>query len=546
MVIAGPGSGKTRIQAEKCRHLLRTQNEPIIAVTFTRDAAHELRSRILKDLRTTPKNLNVGTFHALAIEQLKRAGKMGRLLSTSEQMAVLRRAWMSLPCDMQWEDAIEAIEHHKSSLNPVIRDEPGGWLYRRYQELLQEHGSMDFADLLLNACRGMRDGTVSPLPARFCLIDEAQDIDETQLEWARHHAKAGAEITIVGDDDQSIYGWRRALGYQGMARFEKEFNAKRITLSTNYRCARSIVSASDRLIRNNAERMGKDARAHSDITGQVSYVYYDSRKAEADAIAATVASDPDGWAVFARTLRMLNVVESSLLQANIPYTLVASKRLWEKPHLGNMLAILRSLATGEPVGFEYLLVWAGVNEHDITQLRPLTVDKITEAKKFLPKDLRPTIDNLVERIKDWMDAVIQTPRVGLVLHGVGEWLAGVTKNALQAEDFLLAAETLAGYKGSMSARLNATHLQKKGGNRKGVTLSTLHGSKGLEYASVWLIGVEEKILPYDQSPVQEERRLAYVGMTRAKERLVLSTGMGKAAPSRFLVEAGLLAARGAS
>ncbi len=201
MVIAGPGSGKTRIQAEKCRHLLRTQNGPIVAVTFTRDAAHELRSRILKGLGATPKNLNVGTFHALAIEQLKRAGKMGRLLSTSEQKAVLRRAWMSLPCEIQGDNAVEAIEHYKSSLDPVIRDEPGGWLFRRYQELLQEHGSMDFADLLLNAVRGMKDGSVAPLPARFCLIDEAQDLDETQLEWVWHHGKAGAEITIVGDDD---------------------------------------------------------------------------------------------------------------------------------------------------------------------------------------------------------------------------------------------------------------------------------------------------------------------------------------------------------
>ncbi len=550
LVIAGPGSGKTRTQAEKCRHLLRSfPKEPIMAVTFTRDAAQELRSRILKGLGYTPRNLSVGTYHVLAIEQLKRAGKMKakRLLSTSEQKGVLRRAWMPLSSSISWDEAVEAIDRYKSSLDPVIRDAPDGWLYRRYQDFLQEHNSLDFSDLLLNAVRGMRDGSVGPLPARFFLGDEAQDQDELQFEWLEHHIRAGAEATLVGDDDQSIYGFRRAMGYKGMARFENEYGARRITLSTNYRSAQSIVSASDRLIRHNSERMPKKLIAHCDLAGIVVYRNYASRKEEAAAVAGAVKDQPDTWAVFARTVRMLDVVESALLKSGIPYTRVGAKRMWEKPHLGNMLSILRSLVTGETMGFEYLLAWAGISDEDINRLRPLSPDKIPEARNFLPKNFREIIDNLVQRLGEWVEEMARPePRAGLVTHGVGDWLASVTKNDLFAEDFILAADTLARYSGTLSERIHTTQFQRKNSRHKGVSLLTLHGAKGLEFPNVFIIGVEEKNLPYDKSPVPEERRLAYVGITRAKEKLIMSTGLAAATPSRFLVEAGLLAEKGAA
>lgn len=548
LVIAGPGSGKTRTQAEKCRHLLRTfPKDPIVAVTFTRDAAQELRSRILKGFGYTPKNLNVGTYHVLAIEQLKRAGMMKtkRLLSTSEQKGVLRRAWMPLSNSLSWDEAVGAIDQYKSSLDPVIRDAPDGWLYRRYQDFLQQHNSLDFSDLLLNAVRGMRDGSVNPLPAKHFLGDEAQDQDELQFEWLEHHIRAGAAATLVGDDDQSIYGFRRAMGYQGMTRFENYYGAKRIVLNTNYRCGHSIVSASDRLIRHNVERMPKNLASYGDHTGLVAYQNYASRKEEAAAVANTVKGEPEAWAVFARTIRMLDVVESALLKSGIPYTRVGAKRMWEKPHLGNMLSILRSIITGETMGFEYLLTWAGINDEDISRLRPVTQDKIQHARNYLPRNSRDIIDNLVQRLDEWVKEMANPePRAGLVTHGVGDWLASVTSNDLLAEDFILAADTLAGYSGTLSERIHTTQFQRKNTRHKGVCLLTLHGAKGLEFPNVFIVGVEEKILPYDQSPVSEERRLAYVGMTRAKDKLVMSTGMATSTPSRFLVEAGLLAKNG--
>ncbi|MHB8697756.1 MAG: ATP-dependent helicase [Sulfuricaulis sp.] len=550
LVIAGPGSGKTHTQAEKCRFLMQQfPAEPVVAVTFTRDAAQELRSRILKGLRRSPKTLSVGTYHVLAIKQLRRVGKMTamRLLSTSEQKAVLHRAWMPLSSSITWDEAVEAVDRYKSSLDPTIRDAPDGWVYRRYQEFLLVHPSLDYSDLLLNAVRGMRDGSICPLPARHILGDEIQDQDSIQFEWLEHHIRSGAMATLVGDDDQCIYGFRRALGYRGMTRFENDYSARRIVLNINYRSAQSIVSASDRLIRHNTERMDKNLIAHHNMAGRVEYRNYASRKEEAAAVAATVTETPDSWAVFARTVRILDVVESALLKSGIPYIRVGARRLWEKPHLGNMLSILRTLVTGEAMGYEYLLSWSGLNDEDISRLRPLTVAKISEARNFFPKNSREVIDNLTQRLTEWNEELrTPMPRPGLVIQGVGDWLVSVAKVDIYAEDFMLAADTLAGYTGTLPERLHTVQFQRKNSRRKGVSLLTLHGAKGLEFPSVFMIGVEEKILPYNQSPIPDERRLAYVGMTRAKERLILSTGLATAVPSRFLVEAGLLTAKGAA
>lgn len=546
LVVASPGSGKTRVLSAKCRHLLETRpGAPIVVVTFTRDAAQELQRRIVNGLKRAPRNILIGTFHLLAKTQLTKARVKVNLLSPGEQMALVRRAWMGVASGIDWEDAVKAIERYKSSLNPVIADAPDGWLFRRYQDLLSQHKAMDFADLLLAAVRGMRDGTIMPLPSSYVLCDEGQDTDGIQSEWVWHHAKAGAILTIVGDDDQSIYGWRGAAGFHRMVAFEREFKAQRFTLSTNYRCARQIVATSDRLIRTNTDRLPKSLQAATQEPGTVEYREWVTRRMEAADVAQTVAKNPDNWAIFARTTRMLDVVETTLWSHKIPYTRFGSRRFWQRPHLANFLASLRSLITSEDLGYEYMLIWCGVSEADVTRLKSeVGAEKIQQALGLVTQASRKPIENLVQHLLEWRHELARpSPRAALVIHGVADWFASVAKDKRQAEDILLAADGLSDLTGSLEDRIRHALYNRKQKFHGGVSVMTLHAAKGLEYPCVYIIGVEEKILPHSDSPVAEERRLMYVGMTRAKEALVLSKGLATATPSRFLVESGLYKGR---
>ena len=231
-----------------------------MAVSFTRDAATELRSRILAACgQKQARRLGVGTFHSLALAQLRRSssGKMPRLLSEGERLAVLRRCWKA-PADISFETAVQAIDAVKARLvPPMFCDGALEAFAQSVQQVMAAEGVMDFSDLLLNSVRGMREGGISPLPIRWLLVDEAQDMDEVQKEWILLHGRAGIEVTLVGDDDQSLYAFRHALGYAGLKDVTIALSATETTLPVNYRCAPNILEHAARLIAHNQERAPK-------------------------------------------------------------------------------------------------------------------------------------------------------------------------------------------------------------------------------------------------------------------------------------------------
>ncbi|TSE28381.1 DNA helicase II [Tepidimonas charontis] len=188
----------------------------------TRDAADELRSRILSACgQEHARRLAVGTFHSLALAQLRRASRTRppRLLSEGERLAVLRRCWKQHAPNIPFDDVVQAIDASKARLTPVPFADPQiEAAFNGYQELMESEGAIDFADLLLLSVRRMARGDMPPLPIRWLLVDEAQDMDEVQMEWILLHGRAGAEVTLVGDDDQSLYAFRNALGYDGLRR----------------------------------------------------------------------------------------------------------------------------------------------------------------------------------------------------------------------------------------------------------------------------------------------------------------------------------------
>lgn len=347
---------------------------------------------------------------------------------------------------------------------------------------------------------------------------------------------------MVGDDDQCIYSWREAMGFRGMVQFEQEFCATRICLTTNYRCAPEIVALADKLIRNNFERLPKDIVSAADVTGQIEFSQYTDRQSEAQAVAHAIVGNPGSWAVLARTARQLDVIETALSRLDLSYIRVGSSRFWQRPHIGSFLSAMKGLVTGESLGFETMLVWDGVDEATVRQLRPATPEKIAGASSLVTKNRRGSLESLSTRVTEWRAELgLVQPRHGLLLHAVADWFSA---SPLAAEkrvgtDFALAADVLGEMSGSLAERLRWLAFQARKRPSGSIVLMTLHAAKGLEFENVALIGLEEGLLPHSEnSNVAEERRLVYVGMTRARNRLMLTTS-GQA-PSRFLREIGLV------
>jgi len=547
LVVSTAGSGKTRVMVSRAAYLLRKDPKaPIVITTFTRDAANELRSRLRGMLGRMPQTVLIGTFHSLAMELLRRASGRFRLLSPGEQAMLLRRAYARIDADFDWEEAGPIIDHYKSTTEPVLRNTPACDLYRAYQTLLTEHHAMDFSDPILESVRRMRDGTAKPLPCLHILVDEFQDVDEVQFAWMDGHIAAGARGYVVGDDDQSIYGFRHALGFRGMQDFEKRYGAATLSLNENYRSASTILEAADRLIRHNRQRMPKQLRAARLAAGTVRMERFCSRLDEAEAVLAAVRDDPGQWAVVARTNRLLDLVEAILDRAEIPNIRSGTSRLWDRRHVASLIASLRALAKGESHGIEQLFVSCGVDEKIIADLGPITIETAESFVALLPVDDRRVPNELVGYLKEWKK-LISEGRAPIVIEGVAAWyMRFLRREDRRSEDLAIAARTLAGMDGSIIARLAITHAPKRQNTKGSVSLLTMHATKGLEYPCLWLMAFEEDIIPHldaigpDGGGIEEERRLAYVGMTRARETLVFSTGRDDAVPSRFLREAGIL------
>ncbi|MCO6440501.1 MAG: ATP-dependent helicase, partial [Nitrococcus mobilis] len=361
LVSACPGAGKTRVLALRSAHLLATHRRGrVVAVTFTRDAAKGLRARILAEAGAEhARRCASGTFHGLALNQLKRQHGKGslRVLSAREQRMMLAQAWERAASEAEFtferfDHASAAIEAIKACIDPAPSPQASaaGALYAIYQRLLERSGSHDFADLMLRAVAEMDSGALDPIGARWMLVDEAQDMDEVQYAWILAHARAGVEIMCVADDDQSIYQWRHALGYRGLMRFREATEARHVSLPTNYRCRPEVLEPAVRLIGHNRNRVGKDICAHREPGGAVAVIVNETRWDESTQLARHLLdADPDGWTVLARTNRLLDCVELALASQDIACRRIGGEGFWEKPAAQAYLGLMRSVCDDDAV-----------------------------------------------------------------------------------------------------------------------------------------------------------------------------------------------------
>ena len=553
LVTACPGSGKTRVLAVRAARLLELHpNGKLLAVTFTRDAATSLKERIIGQAgETARQRVAVGTLHSLALTQLKRAGQFKRLASSAEQSLFMRRASEHTREPISHEDAVGAIEHIKSCMDtpPPPHTSPGAEAYHLYQGYMDQAGMLDFADLLLLAVLSMRDGSATPYRADWLLVDEAQDMDEVQMAWVEAHSKSGVETMLVADDDQAIYGWRHAMGYKGLTLFLQNMKAGLVTLPLNYRCDKQIIESAARLIHFNQERVPKAVEGVATEPGLVRVLSFEDRIAEADAVIQEAIKGHKEFAVLARTNQLLDAVELKLSAHGIPYYRTGGKSLWDREAPAAVLGLLQAVSEKSHAGIVTALHFAGTKVTAMDALMPS--DNSNLYRKLIANMNEPPakaakvgslererLIGLARLCREWDDLFTQG-RTSLVIAGVALW----ARSHLQPQhpehqicDWL--SETLLRMRGSLSERLRVLQRPRKRKSQEGVALMTLHASKGLEWDRVWLLGVETGVPPHPDSPLEEERRLCYVGMTRARHELHLSWKVS-AGPSQFLEEAGI-------
>jgi ATP-dependent DNA helicase UvrD/PcrA len=578
----------------------------ILAVTFTNKAAGEMRGRIEALLGTSMRSLWVGTFHGIAHRLLRlhfeRAGlpRTFQILDADDQQRVIKRAIRTLGLDetlwpareIQWfinarkEEGLRPARLEASS-DPyrveTIR------IYRTYEEMCKRSGLVDFAELLLRVSELFRDhpDLSDHYRRRFrhVLVDEFQDTNALQYTWLKQLVGDSGTLFAVGDDDQSIYSWRGAR-VEHMLRFQRDFAGSRLLrLTQNYRSTATILKAANALIANNSERLGKELWTEGAEGTPIGLFSAFNELEEARYCVETLSHWHEGGrhygecAVLYRTSAQSRVFEDALRQRAIPYRVHGGFRFYERAEVKDVLAYLRLIANrDDDAAFERVINTPnrGIGERSLELIREtarresVSLWKATERllaasgtgaralgalrgfcilieRMALPGDDRP----LAARV----EAVIEASR--LPEHYLKDRsergedrIENLEELARAAGEFVLDPESELD---PLTAFLSQAALEAGEGQAEdgadGVQLMTLHSAKGLEFSLVFLVGLEEGLFPHqrsndDPAQLQEERRLCYVGITRAQERLVLTHAEARRLhgdekypqPSRFLRE----------
>jgi superfamily I DNA/RNA helicase len=546
VAIACPGAGKTKTIATKAVLLLKENAATVGAVTFSKDAAIELRERILAVAgKAVKKRLIAGTFHSLAYKQLQRPGSRAPdIASDGDRLGLLIRVMQDLGFDGKAEDVIPTIEKIKTNFGQCDSQSADGQLYHAYQEALARNGKIDFQDMLRLAVEGMQSGTILPYPFTYLLVDEFQDTDPLQYRWIELHAKAGSIVTVVGDDDQSIYAFREALGYRGMESFIKGFDAKPVVLGSNYRCRSEILAAADRVIRNNVDRIAKVLRAEKGPGGRVLTSRHADEYIEATAAVEALApllAKGASCAILARTNRILDPLEAVCRSHGVMYYRASGASVLSRPEGALMCNLLEIVERVKETGLDAVLAHMGLTADQLRSLHASMGAELTQKARSelvelgLPEEVATNYREFMKRLAEWQ-RLCDRKFYSLVLEGVNEWMLKYAKQESAIRTIQATYDVLTRLTGMLAERLLFLRRDNNEPTPGALILTTMHSSKGLEWDHVWIARSEETVIPDAKSTEPEERRLFYVAMTRARESLMIS-GTSKNFASRFVTEA---------
>jgi len=586
LVLAGAGSGKTRVITRRVGHLIARGAAPrqVLAITFTNKAAGEMRRRV--EQLGTPRGATICTFHSLCARLLREFANEASLsrdftiYDRADQSKILKDVMTRL--DLKTANFVPARVHGaiskaKNALQSCeeFAAEAGDYysktvarLYRAYEEALAANGALDFDDLLLRTAFLLRDrpDIRRQLAERYqyILIDEYQDTNRAQYVLAHGMAMDHENLCATGDPDQSIYAWRGA-DINNILEFEADYpNATVIRLEENYRSTRPILAAASRLIAHNRLRKEKTLWTRREGGADVRVVLCDDEHAEADYVARAILANArrgvahNDVAVFYRINALSRVMEQALIKHGIAYRIARGVEFYSRKEVKDVLAYLRLLVNGaDDVSCERIINTPrrGIGGKTLKQLTALAAERgipLLEACRHsreaglsagaaakvagfagLIADLAGGPDRPVRRImaeaisRSGLEDALRAEEQDEAVANVGELISTAAEF-----DNLSDEGTLADYLHQISLVSDVDHM---GGSGGAVTLMTLHAAKGLEFPSVFIIGCEDGLLPFfreddggasrprDGDPqLEEERRLAFVGITRARDELTLS------------------------
>lgn len=610
LILAGAGSGKTRVLVHRIAWLVQTQQispYSILAVTFTNKAANEMRGRIEGILNTPIQGMWVGTFHGLAHRLLRQHWQEANLpqsfqiLDADDQLRLVRRVINNLnldeglfpPKQALWfinAQKDEGKRAQKLTAHPAdLQQKTLIRIYVEYETLCTQNGVIDFAEILLRAYELWRDNPElhDSYQRRFpyVLVDEFQDTNTIQYAWLKLLAGEKNNITIVGDDDQSIYGWRGAK-IENIQRFTKDFpQAATIRLEQNYRSTGTILAAANALISNNDGRLGKNLWTETGDGELISLYSGFNDLDEARFVIHTIQKSLDQGlrreeiALLYRSNAQSRLFEEALIQAGIPYRVYGGFKFFDRAEIKDAIAYLRLINNpDDDAAFEriYNTPTRGIGEQAIATLREQaraynqslwrTALQVVATKELSSRALNALsaflqlINSLAEKTRS-LSLHEQTEKViqesGLIPHFEKEKGEKAQARIENLQELVNVAGRFRFDNSMGMTPLSSflSHVALEAGDHQEdsaqdcVQLMTLHSAKGLEFPIVFLCGLEEGLFPHHMSVAQpgrleEERRLCYVGMTRAMRKLYVTYAEARRQhgetlrrqPSRFIKE----------
>ncbi|MCP3736512.1 UvrD-helicase domain-containing protein [Sphingomonas sp. RP10(2022)] len=605
LMLAGAGTGKTAALTARLAHLLWTKKawpSEILSVTFTNKAAREMRERVGRLVGDVVEGMPwLGTFHAIGAKMLRRHAELVGLqsnfsiLDTDDQLRLLKQLIVAADLDEKrfparslagliddWKNRGLVPADIDAGESERYANGRGGELYAQYQERLKALNACDFGDLLLHMLTVLKTypEVLKTYQERFkyIMVDEYQDTNVVQYLWLRLLAQARKNIACVGDDDQSIYSWRGAQ-VENILKFEKDFlGAKVIRLEQNYRSTPHILGAASGVIANNGGRLGKTLWTELDAGDKVRVVGVWDGPEEARRVGEEIEAAQrngkslDDVAILVRAQHQTREFEDRFIAIGMPYRIVGGYRFYERAEIRDALAYLRIVnQPSDDLAFERIVnvPKRGLGDkalakiHQLARIEgvPLTIAsaRILDTDELTPQ-ARRALGNLVGDIARWRDMARDLPHAELARQLLDEsgytamWQAEKSVDAAgRLENLSELVRAMEEYE-SLGAFLEHVSLvmdREGGATTPEVTIMTIHAAKGLEYDTVFLVGWEEGLFPSQRSldeggtrSLEEERRLAYVAITRARRRATILHAANRriygqwtsSIPSRFVGE----------
>jgi len=574
LIVALPGSGKSFTLVEMAVAIFsKYPNATITFVTFTKLATKEMRDKLKSKL--TAKQLKqciISTFHSLFLNQAKPHLK-GTLLIGSSHSAMVIRAIKATGIKIKFDEAASIIDEEGRILRD--NDDIGNSdveLYKAYMKLLKDNKKYDFNDVTKMVCRGLAENSedsskgIAPVSSDYILIDEAQDMDELQSKWVYYHGKAGKKITLVGDDDQQIYSWRGANGYEAMVNFRDENDAQTHILSTCFRCTPDILGVAQALIERNKVRIPKtmESKKQGGID-DVNIYDKETKLHQYEELTGLIKKNPLDWVVLARTNKSLQECEAYLSTQGISTTINSGKSFWDNPRANSFLKMLYSIRYTHDI--KYLNEVLGYLHEDEEAINDIIFrsEKHKGFHKIKKREAGMWACSTIG-FKEIIDEAHNTKNLTVIESRFDKILKVIQRiypkkktkpgeevgKTIEEHVVYLCEKTKGDWYSileSVTRQLDVIAGDKNKGEKEDVLLTTFHGSKGLEWDNVAIIDLTYEQMPSKQTralktlypkeyarAIEEERRLLFVGMTRAGKKLHLFSYGGEEKTSPFLSE----------